>query len=111
MWTDTFRTYCLFFHLSVLVVVWLFFVLHFSLLLIFAEFFLTDVNVSQIALYHKMHRFGFRAKQNGEIGMLDSTRPKMVCLGLFALPFKFMGYSCFSGKHALRARIGHGDVR
>ena len=84
---------------------------NFLLLPNFAEFFLTDMNISQIALYHKMHTFGFRAKQKGEIGMLDLTKPKIACLGLIAFPFKFMGYSRFSGKHALRAKMGQGDVR
>jgi len=47
---------------------------------------------------------GFRAKQKGcGYGMLDLAIVVLACLGLFALPFIFMGYVRSRVRHALRA--------
>ncbi len=69
------------------------------------------MNISQIALYPKIDTLSSEQNKKGEIGMLDLVKTKRIGSCLCALPFKFMGYSRFSIKHALRAKIGQGDVR
>jgi hypothetical protein len=61
------------------------------------------MNISQIPLNPKPHTLLLEQNKDGGYGMLDLAIQVLACLGLFALPFIFMGYVRSRVRHALRA--------
>lgn len=69
----------------------------------FDDVFLNVMNISQIPLNPKPHKVFLEQNKDCGYGMLDLAIQVLACLGLFALPFIFMGYVRFRVRHALRA--------